>query len=250
MAGRFASATGGMLFLAPLLMILFRQKYPRWWFDWNLELLRFANRVGAYLAAPGRPYPSTDDGAGGHLDFAYPDATAGLNRWLPLVKWFLAIPHFVVLVFLGSGRSRSSSPGSRSSSPAGTRAACSTSSWASCAGTITWSAMRWSWSPTSTRRSDSTRDADGPKRTNRRSLDHLRSMTAPPCDGRPTFEADRRVTCPDCGGVHCLRASPRALTNASQKEAEGLAPHRTPFALRLLASRARRVGGLRARAGT
>src|SRR6476646_8816862 len=61
---RFASATGGMLFLAPLLMIVFRQKYPRWWFDWNLELLRFANRIGVYLALMDDRYPSTDDGQG------------------------------------------------------------------------------------------------------------------------------------------------------------------------------------------
>src|SRR3954468_22789687 len=39
----------GLLFLPPLLMIVFREKYPRWWYDWNLELLRFVNRVGTYL---------------------------------------------------------------------------------------------------------------------------------------------------------------------------------------------------------
>ena len=97
---RFAGATGGVLFLAPLLMIVFRQKYPRWWFDWNLELLRFSNRIGVYLALMDDRYPSTDDGQGVALDFPYPDAKQGLNRWLPLVKWLLAIPHFIVLVFL------------------------------------------------------------------------------------------------------------------------------------------------------
>jgi uncharacterized protein DUF4389 len=89
----------GLLFLPPLLMLVFRQKYPRWWFDWNLELLRFINRVGVYLTLLDDRYPSTDEAQGVHLDFAYPDATQ-LNRWLPLVKWFLAIPHFVVLAFL------------------------------------------------------------------------------------------------------------------------------------------------------
>jgi uncharacterized protein DUF4389 len=89
----------GLLFLPPLLMLVFRQKYPRWWFDWNLELLRFANRVGVYLALLDDRYPSTDEPQGVHLDLAYPDAI-GLNRWLPLVKWFLAIPHFIVLAFL------------------------------------------------------------------------------------------------------------------------------------------------------
>jgi Domain of unknown function (DUF4389) len=91
---------GGLIVLAPLLMILFRQKYPRWWFDWNLELQRFSNRIGAYLALMDDRYPSTDDHQSVRLDFPYPDAKQGLNRWLPLVKWLLAIPHYIVLVFL------------------------------------------------------------------------------------------------------------------------------------------------------
>jgi len=93
----------GLLFLPPLLMIVFRQKYPRWWFDWNLQLLRFANRVGVYLALMDDRYPSTDEQQSVHLDFAYPDAREGLNRWLPLVKWLLAVPHYVVLFFLYIG---------------------------------------------------------------------------------------------------------------------------------------------------
>jgi Domain of unknown function (DUF4389) len=87
-------------FLGPLLMILFRQKYPRWWLDWNRELLRFSNRIGVYLALMDDRYPSTDEQQGVALDFPYPDAKQGLNRWLPLVKWLLAIPHYIVLVFL------------------------------------------------------------------------------------------------------------------------------------------------------
>ncbi len=93
----------GLLFLPPLLMIVFRQKYPRWWFDWNLALLRFANRLGAYLALMDDRYPSTEDEQAVHLDFAYPDARDGLNRWLPLVKWLLAIPHYVALFVLSLG---------------------------------------------------------------------------------------------------------------------------------------------------
>jgi len=85
------------------LMIVFRQKYPRWWFDWNLELLRFTNRVGAYLALMSDRYPSTDENQYVELGFPYPDARAGLNRWLPLVKWLLAIPHYIVLFFLYIG---------------------------------------------------------------------------------------------------------------------------------------------------
>jgi hypothetical protein len=94
------TGAGGLLFLGPLLMILFRQKYPRWWFDWNLELQRFTNRVGAYLALMDDRYPATDQQQAVHLDYVYPDAARDLNRWLPLVKWLLAIPHYIVLFFL------------------------------------------------------------------------------------------------------------------------------------------------------
>jgi hypothetical protein len=94
------AGAGGLLFLAPLLMILFQQKYPRWWFNWNLELLRFANRVSVYLALMDDRYPSTDEKQSVYLDFPYPDVPRELNRWLPLVKWFLAIPHVIVLAFL------------------------------------------------------------------------------------------------------------------------------------------------------
>ena len=90
----------GLLFLPPLLMIVFREKYPRWWYDWNLELLRFTNRVGTYIALMSDRYPSTDERQWVHLDFPYPDVNRDLNRWLPLVKWLLAIPHYIVLFFL------------------------------------------------------------------------------------------------------------------------------------------------------
>src|ERR1700694_1985849 len=93
---------GAAVFLPLVLMIVFRQKYPRWWFDWNLNLLRFSSRVTAYLALLDDRYPSTDEDQAVHLDFPYPDARQ-LNRWLPLVKWFLAIPHYVVLFFLVIG---------------------------------------------------------------------------------------------------------------------------------------------------
>ena len=86
--------------LPTLLLIVFRQKYPRWWFDWNLELMRFSARVGVYLALIEDRYPSTDEHQAVHLEFPYPDARNDLNRWLPLVKWLLAIPHYVVLFFL------------------------------------------------------------------------------------------------------------------------------------------------------
>jgi hypothetical protein len=99
-AGTIAVGMGGVLFLPALLMIVFRQKYPRWWYDWNLEFVRFSNRVGVYLALMDDRYPSTDERQSVTLDFPYPDAARDLNRWLPLVKWFLAIPHYVVLILL------------------------------------------------------------------------------------------------------------------------------------------------------
>ncbi|MDQ1688851.1 MAG: hypothetical protein QOK42_1826, partial [Frankiaceae bacterium] len=79
---------------------LFRRKYPRWWFDWNVELQRFTSRVAVYLALMDDRYPSTDEQQSVRLDYVYPDAERDLNRWLPLVKWLLAIPHFIVLFFL------------------------------------------------------------------------------------------------------------------------------------------------------
>ncbi|HWV24716.1 MAG TPA: DUF4389 domain-containing protein [Thermomicrobiales bacterium] len=98
-----AAGAGGLLFFGPLLMIVFRQKYPRWWFDWNLELQRFSNRVSAYFLLMDDRYPSTDEHQSVHLDYPYPDVRRDLNQWLPLVKWFLAIPHYVVLFFLAIG---------------------------------------------------------------------------------------------------------------------------------------------------
>ena len=93
--------SGGALFLPTVLMLLFRQKYPRWWFDWNLELTRFQTRVLAYLALMRDEYPSIDEQQAVHLDLDYPDASRDLNRWLPLVKWLLAIPHYIVMAVLG-----------------------------------------------------------------------------------------------------------------------------------------------------
>ena len=93
-------STGGFLFLPLVLMILFRKKYPKWWFDWNLALTKFSYRVSAYLALLRDEYPSTDEEQAIHVDLIYPDAQTQLMRGMPLVKWFLAIPHYFVLAFL------------------------------------------------------------------------------------------------------------------------------------------------------
>ncbi len=91
---------GGILFVPPLLTIVFRRKYPRWWFDFNLAYLRFDNRVIAYLLLLRDEYPSTDEEQAVHLRMPYPDVPTELNRWMPLVKWFLAVPHYLVLIVL------------------------------------------------------------------------------------------------------------------------------------------------------
>ena len=132
--GRRVPSTGGGisggLWLATVLMIVFRLRYPRWWFDFARELTRFGARVGAYVALLTDRYPSTVEEQAVHLEIDYPDVERDLNRWLPLVKWLLAIPHYIVLfVPVRSARSsRSWSPGSPSCSPGATRAGCSTTS--------------------------------------------------------------------------------------------------------------------------
>jgi hypothetical protein len=106
-SGQAVSTTSGGiasgLFLATLLMILFRQRYPRWWFDFAVELARFGTRIGAYFALLTEEYPSTVEEQRVHLEIDYPEVERDLNRWLPLVKWLLAIPHFLVLVVLSIG---------------------------------------------------------------------------------------------------------------------------------------------------
>jgi hypothetical protein len=96
-------SSGGVtagLFVATVLMIVFRQRYPRWWFDFALELARFSARVGAYFVLLTDQYPSTVEEQSVHLHIDYPDVERDLNRWLPLVKWLLAIPHYLVLFVL------------------------------------------------------------------------------------------------------------------------------------------------------
>jgi len=103
---RSSQTAGGLvggLAAATVLMILFRQRYPRWWFDFVRELTRFSYRVSAYLCLLTDHYPSTVDEQSVHLEIDYPDVQRDLNRWMPLVKWLLAIPHYIVLVFLAIG---------------------------------------------------------------------------------------------------------------------------------------------------
>ena len=93
-------SSGGLIFGATVLMRLFRQKYPRWWFDWNVALTKFSMRVSSYICLLSDEYPSTDEEQAVHIDIEYPDV-ARLSPWMPLVKWILAIPHYIVMVILG-----------------------------------------------------------------------------------------------------------------------------------------------------
>ncbi len=97
----YGVAAGGFLFAGPFLMILFRKKYPRWWFDWNQELARFTSRVHLYVSLLDDKYPSTDERQSLRLDIRYPNAETELMRGMPIVKWLLAVPHYIVLFFLG-----------------------------------------------------------------------------------------------------------------------------------------------------
>ncbi len=99
--GGGGSSVEGGLFVGTLLLILFRRRYPRWWFDFALELTRLGNRIGAYGALLTDTYPSTEDEQTVHVELDYPDARQDLNRWLPLIKWLLALPHYIVLIVLG-----------------------------------------------------------------------------------------------------------------------------------------------------
>jgi hypothetical protein len=101
--GYWQASSGAVVVIPTVLMILFRQKYPRWWYDWNLELTRFFYRIGIYLSLMDDSYPSTDEKQSVHFDMPYPDVERDLGRGMPLVKWLLAIPHYFVLFFLGIG---------------------------------------------------------------------------------------------------------------------------------------------------
>jgi len=98
---RFGLVGGtSVVFFPTVLLLVLRYKYPRWWFDFGLALLRFEARATAYLFLLRDEYPSVDEDQHVHLEVPYPDVPVELNRWLPLVKWLLAIPHYIVLLAL------------------------------------------------------------------------------------------------------------------------------------------------------
>ena len=99
-ARSYPASAGLLLFLPVLALLVLRHKYPRWWFDFNLQLVRLETRIYSYLFLLRDEYPSVDEEQAVHVEIVYPDAERDLNRWLPLVKWLLAIPHYIVLAVL------------------------------------------------------------------------------------------------------------------------------------------------------
>ncbi len=91
------------LSFAIAMMILFKEKYPKWWFDWNIGITKFAYRITAYVLLMRDEYPATDDDQSVHLTIPYPDVKQDLKRWMPLVKWILVIPHAIALIFIFIG---------------------------------------------------------------------------------------------------------------------------------------------------
>ena len=93
----------GILVVPTLLMIVFRRKYPKWWFDWNVQLTKFSFRVVSYLLLLRNEYPSTDEEQAVIVQIQYPNVKEDLNRWFPLIKWLFVFPHIIVLCFIMMG---------------------------------------------------------------------------------------------------------------------------------------------------
>jgi len=100
--GLISTYAEGLSF-AIAMMILFKQKYPKWWFDWNIGITKFAYRIAAYVLLMRDDYPATDDDQSVRLTVPYPDVEQDLKRWMPLVKWILVIPHIIALIFIFMG---------------------------------------------------------------------------------------------------------------------------------------------------
>jgi len=91
------------LFFAIAMMLLFKEKYPKWWFEWNIGITKFTYRIAAYVLLMRDEYPATDHEQSVNITIPYPDVKNDLKRWMPLVKWILVIPHIIALIFLFIG---------------------------------------------------------------------------------------------------------------------------------------------------
>jgi len=88
--------TTGVIVIPALLAIVVRGKYPSYVLTFNHALVELSTRLAAYVLILNDKYPSIE--ANSKVAVLFPDVEGGkkLNRWLPLVKWFLAIPHYIV----------------------------------------------------------------------------------------------------------------------------------------------------------
>ena len=86
----------GLLFLPVLLALVFRGIYPSYALAFNKSLLALSTRVTAYILVLNDKYPSIEESD--YVTITFPDVEGGakLNRYLPLVKWLLALPLYIV----------------------------------------------------------------------------------------------------------------------------------------------------------
>ena len=95
-SGDMMGVIGGILVIPVVLSLLFRNVYPSYVLAFNKALLELSNRVSAYLLVLTDEYPSIE--ANQKVRLLYPEIEGGkkLSPWMPLVKWFLAIPLFLL----------------------------------------------------------------------------------------------------------------------------------------------------------
>ena len=91
-----AAGTAGLIVLPTLLALLFRGKYPSYVLTFNHALIELSTRLAAYVLILNDKYPSIESNS--KVSVVFPDVDGGkkLNRWLLLVKWILALPHYIV----------------------------------------------------------------------------------------------------------------------------------------------------------
>jgi hypothetical protein len=87
---------GGVLLLPTVLALLVRNKYPSYVLAFNKAFLELSNRVAIYALLLTDAYPSIESNQ--KVRLIYPDIDGGnkLNRFLPLIKWLLAVPLYIV----------------------------------------------------------------------------------------------------------------------------------------------------------
>ena len=95
-ADNLPGVIGGFLILPVVLSLLFRNVYPSYVLAFNKALLELSNRINAYLLLLTDEYPSIE--ANQKVRLIYPEIEGGkkLSPWMPLIKWFLAIPLFLL----------------------------------------------------------------------------------------------------------------------------------------------------------